>query len=190
MPALCARVAVIQGAMSRAWYLVCLVPIVICSVIAVVMFLGVAANIEAMPRFVVPGSNTVELAPGDYIAFGETESKLGGKVYRNESFSVRCTVLDTNNAAVALDPSGRVTTTYSINGYRGSSMFSFTIGAPGMYRWNCVGGSEPAVIAIGSGVGGGIVKAILMLFAGLISGGIFAALLWRRRRQVLRARTS
>lgn len=176
--------------MSRAWYLVCLIPIAICSVIAVFMFLGVVSAIQAMPRFVVPGSNTLELVPGDYIAFGESESRLGGKAYKNESFTVSCTVLDANNAAVALDSSSSVKTTYAVSGYHGSSLFSFAIGAPGMYRWDCIGGSEPAVIAIGSGVGGGIVKAILMLFAGLISGGIFFALLWRRRRQILRARTS
>ncbi len=174
--------------MSRAWYLVCLVPIVICSVIAVVLFMRVVGGIEAMPRFVAPGSHTVELVPGNYVAFGESESKIGSTMYRNDSFSVDCTLTGANNAAVALETHS-MKTTYSISDYRGSSLYEFTIHTAGSYRWSCTGADDDkAVIAIGTSVGGGILKSILMLFAGLISGAIFFVLLWRRRGQFVRAR--
>lgn len=177
---------------SRAWYLICFAPLIMCGAVAIGFFMSLAGQIEGMQRVVVPGEKTFQLLPGDYILFGEHESKVAGTTYRNDSFRVSCTLADNAGRQVTLSPVGATHTKYSLGDFSGSSMFEITIPAEGVYSLRCTGDeSHKAVLAIGQGIGKSIVTSVLMLLAGLISSGIAVLMLFMRRRKayaILKAR--
>lgn len=163
-----------------------------CGAVAIGFFMSLAGQIEGMQRVVVPGEKTFQLLPGDYILFGEHESKVAGTTYRNDSFRVSCTLADNAGRQVTLSPVGATHTKYSLGDFSGSSMFEITIPAEGVYSLRCTGDeSHKAVLAIGQGIGKSIVTSVLMLLAGLISSGIAVLMLFMRRRKayaILKAR--
>ena len=173
--------------MSRAWYLVSLIPIAICVAISLLLFSHLMTDVEHMPRFVVPGDKTLQLAAGEYIAFGETDSRVDGTHYVNASFRVKCMLTAADGHGIEIgEPAA--TTNYSLGGYRGSSLYDFTIAITGTYTFVCSGeDNDKAVIAVGHGIGGTIVKAIALILAGLISAGVFFGLLYTRRQKYKRA---
>lgn len=173
--------------MSRAWYLVSLIPIAVCVGIALLLFSHLLSDVEHMPRFVIPGDKTLQLAAGEYIGFGETDSRVDGTHYINESFRVKCSLTAADGRAITLgEPSA--TTNYQLGGYKGGSMYDFTIPADGAYAFSCSGDdNDQAVLAVGHGIGGTIVKAIALILAGLISAGVFFGLLYQRRQALKRS---
>jgi hypothetical protein len=163
-----------------------------CGAVAIGFFMSLAGQIEGMQRVVVPGEKTFQLLPGDYIVFGESESKVAGTTYRADTFSVACTLTDQSGRAVQLQSVGRTHTKYSLGDYSGGSLFELTIPAEGRYTLACTGDQQTkAVLAIGQGIGKSIVTSVLMLLAGLISSGIAVLMLFLRRRKayaILKAR--
>jgi len=169
---------------SRAWYLICFAPLIMCGAVAIGFFMGLAGQIEGMQRVVVPGEKTFQLLPGDYIVFGEHKSKVAGATYRNDSFRVTCTLADNSGRQVPLASVGASHTKYSLGDFSGSSMFEIAIPAEGLYTLACTGdANDKAVLAIGQGIGKSIVTSVLMLLAGLISSGIAVLMLFLRRRK-------
>lgn len=173
---------------SRRWYLLGLIPFVICSIISGFLVNTMISDVEAMQRVVVPGEGTVQLTGGDWTAFGETTSKVNGIVYDGSSFRVTCTLLGASGASLHLEtPTGK--TRYSFGDYKGSAVYHFTVAEPGVHRLSCTdaGSGKRAVIAFGQGFAAGLVKALVMFFAGLIASVLGIVMLVRRRRQWLAA---
>src|ERR1043166_6583456 len=125
------------GAIRATWYFVALVPAAIVAAVS-----SLVDHIEAMPRVVVPGTGEVELEPGDYVLYGETESTFGGTAYRIASLQLRCGMQALpDGAPIALSrPMARVS--YGFGGYAGSSMFTLTIPHTGHYHLSCEGNGE------------------------------------------------
>lgn len=175
--------------MSRAWYLLCLVPLAIGVAIGVVGILGLVDEVEAMDRVVVPGEATLDLAPGDHVVFGETTSRKDGVLYRTASFSVRCGITGPDGAPVAIgSPTG--STSYAVGGYEGASIAEFTVVTAGAHRIACEGDGDPSVIAIGDGVGGNIAGALLAIFGGFAAALALFLVIWWRRRRAKRAQSA
>lgn len=167
---------------GRAWYLICLLPIAVGVIAAVLAIRNLIADIEDMPRVVVPGEQTFPLAADDYIIFGETSSIVDGVAYVNPTFRVRCAVRAADGSQVTLERP-TATTSYGIAGYKGESMFKLSIPRTGSYRFSCEGDGPPAVLAIGHPLGFMFVFVILGAIGSFfLSGGIFLLIFIRRRR--------
>jgi hypothetical protein len=173
------------------WYWLAVIPAAIGGAIAIGGVSNLVDRIEQMPRIVVPGTGEVALEPGDYVAYGETQSVLGGIAYRTQSLQLRCGMralpnhaTDDGGESIALRaPSAHVR--YGLGGYSGESMFALTIAHAGRYRVHCEGSGGPATLSIGSGLGAGIVTLVL----GIV-GGAFAAIATLFVVRVLRRRAA
>jgi hypothetical protein len=178
---------------SRAWYVLCLVPAIAGGVVALRLIGRLDDQIAGMRRMVIPGNDAFVLTRGDYLVFGESETVFEGKPYTNDdfTFTTPCRLVDRQNRSLALDPiTSHTAATYDRGGYRGKAMFEFTVATAGEYALLCEGdGTGHAVIAIGQGVRSQISLALLALAAGPGAGiAAFLVLYFRRRKAVQRAR--
>ena len=163
------------------WYLLALVPIAIGGIVAAVAMSSLLGDIEGMKRMVVPGEATFELEAGDYVVYGELQSTVDGVAYRASSVQVRCILASPAGEPVKMTTPGS-STSYTLGGYQGESMFEFTIATAGTYQLGCANEGDPAVLAIGHGLGAGIaVVAVSMVVA--IIGAIVVLVLVRRKRK-------
>ena len=169
--------------MSRAWYLAALVPLAIGIVVGVLAFKRLIDHVESMHRIVVPGEKTMMLDAGDYVVFAETESVVDGVAYVNDGFRVECALVS-NGTSIALERSGG-STKYSMGGYAGRSIFDFTMPQSTNATLRCTTGGDKAVLAIGTGIGGGIVVGVLALVFGILGAGGAFTIIFIRRRQFL-----
>ena len=159
------------GHVRGAWYLLAVIPSAIGAAIAIGAVTGVIHHIEDMPRIVVPGSGEVELEPGDYLIYGETDGELGNIAYHTTSLQLHCrmeAVPDGESIALSRPSTG---VSYNFGGYAGNSMFAVTIRRAGHHRMTCDGTGGPATLAFGTGFGARIVLAVLG-FLGGIAGAI------------------
>jgi hypothetical protein len=163
------------------WYLLALVPVAIGGIIAAVAMSSLLGDIEGMKRVVVPGEATLELGAGDYVVYGELQSTVDGVAYRATSVQVRCMMTTAGGEGVILTTPG-ASTSYSLGGYQGQSMFEFTIREAGTFQLVCQNDGDPAVLAIGHGIGAGIAVVAIGMGAGFI-GAIVVLLLVRRKRK-------
>ena len=168
--------------MSRAWYLMILVPLAIGASAVILSIMKLVDGVEQMQRVVMPGERTLALTAGDYIIYGETTSVVDGVSYLTESFSVSCKLTGAGGTPIALDRSSH--TTYSIDGYRGRSLFEAKIDKDGRYTLACTGDKQ-AVLAFGHGMGATIVTIVLGALGGVFGAvGVLLIVLFRRRRFV------
>lgn len=181
---------------GRGWY-----------VVAIVVFLAGMAGMGAflldrlshiadgLSRFVVPGEQTLTLAPGSYTVFHESRSVIDGRIFDSPGLGgLAVTVTSPAGAALALEPvtmSGR----YDFGGHTGFATFDFTVAEPGDYtvagRYPDAAGGPETVIAVGRGfIGslfGTIFGALGIAFGGAaIAAAILVTVLVRRRRAGLR----
>lgn len=164
------------------WYLLALVPVAIGVALAVVGVFRMIDEIEAMQRVVVPGEDDLELAAGDYVVYGETESQVSGTYYRNTSIALRCAITGPDGQQITLDtPTG--TTKYTMGGYSGQSMFEFEAPSAGTYHLQCTGDGSPAVLAIGTGIGTGIVLIVVSALVGFIAALVVFFVVRRKRKR-------
>jgi hypothetical protein len=158
--------------MSRAWYLAALMPLAIGVVVGVLALQRLTDHIESMHRLVVPGETTIMLDEGDYIVYAETEGVV-----------VDCAVVS-NGTPIALErPTGH--TTYSRGGYSGHSIYELGMPSSTNATFRCTSEGGKAVLAIGSGIGGGIVVGVLALVLGILAAGGAFTIVFIRRRQFL-----
>lgn len=170
--------------MSRLWYLVALVPLAIGLGLGALSFLHMIDDIKHMPRVVVPGEQGVELASGDYIVFGESDSIVDGTAYHAEHFSVRCNLTGAAGNAIELRRAA-ASTHYTIGGFSGTSMFTFTLPAAEHVTLACKTDQDvKAVLAIGRGIGVRVVLAVISLVGGILAT-VFAMIVVHRRRKRL-----
>jgi hypothetical protein len=108
---------------SRAWYALTAIPLLIAGALSVRALIGLVDRVDAMQRFVVPGSTELELPRGEQVVYGETRSVVDGVGYASSSYEVRCSLENVASAEpLRLDaPSG--TTTYSFGRYKGESLW-------------------------------------------------------------------
>jgi hypothetical protein len=159
------------------------VPLGIAAIVVVTNLGALIDDVEHMPRVVVPGQGTVKLAAGDYVVYGETDSHVDGVAYINGSISVSCTLAAADGSPITLE-SRTGTTTYTLGGYQGRSMYDVAIPRTGEYRLTCEGDQKPAVLAIGHGFAKKLVVAILTGILGLmLTGGVVVVIFLKRRKK-------
>lgn len=171
----------VASRVSGWWYLLALVPIAIGGIVAAIAFSSLLGDIEGMKRVVVPGEATLELGAGDHVVYGELTSTVDGVAYHATSFAVRCRMTSADGEVVALTTPG-ASTSYTLGGYQGQSMFELTIGEAGTYQLACQNDGDPAVLAIGRGLGAGIAVVAIAMGVAFI-GAIVVLLLVRRKRK-------
>ncbi|NUS44140.1 MAG: hypothetical protein HOQ24_10685 [Mycobacteriaceae bacterium] len=131
--------------------------------LGVATFAGLSSKVDDFQRVPVPGAGAVRLETGSYTVYLEGATGSSGKLL----------ITDPDGARVTLT---RYTSeiTYSFNKHSGEAKFSFEAPKSGEYKVETAG--EPgATVAIGHGLGGGIVGGVLgALGVGLV--GLFAGL--------------
>ena len=165
---------------GAAWYLLALAPIAIAGAIAAVFGLRLYSDIKDMPRVVVPGERDLTLEAGDYVGYLEGKSVVDGVSYNTASWSGNCRMTGPNGE-IKLESSS-TSTSYSLGSYAGQSTFVLTIPTTGAYHVACSGPEPSAVLAIGHGIGMGIVVMVVSAFGGFI-GAIVVLVMVRRRRK-------
>jgi hypothetical protein len=156
----------------------------------------IAALQHAFTRVVVPG--TAELTLGDagsYTIFIEPQSVVDGRLYSVQNIG-GMTVSITSEAdgkpvAVTVP---QVTSSYTIGGHKGTSVFGFEIAQPGRYRLtgSYAGGANgpQMVLAISQGFMWALARTILGALGASLAGFLGCAALvlttYFRRRRMLR----
>jgi hypothetical protein len=132
------------------------------------LFMRLMGLTGELQQVVVPGEAELVLdEPGSYTIFHERESVVDGRYYSSpeeiSGLEVRV-VSSATGAPVQLEAPG-ASTTYSLGGRAGVSIFSFTIEKPGRYHLSAgyPGGVEGGqlVLAVGHGFGRKLVETIL-----------------------------
>lgn len=179
---------------GKVFYLVSGAVFVIGIILFVVLLLtGITSSVNRLDtRIVVPGTQTIELKEtGKYSIYFEYRSVLDGKVYETESIvGLMCSLKSTETGQSVNLSNSIINSNYSISGRQGKSIFDFDINKPGKYEfkaWYKSERGEEAVLAIGKGFGGSLVRTILLCIGVLIislgaSIAIFVVTLVRRNR--------
>ena len=148
-------------------------------VAVLVFFLGVAGfawllfkNLsglgESLRQVVVPGKADLVLTePGDYTVFYEYRSVVGSKVYSTEKglSGLECTLAASNSGSKLVLSPASSSSTYTLGGREGVSMFEFRVAQPGTYVFSATYGpgkeGPEVVMAIGHDFTGRLVATIL-----------------------------
>lgn len=186
---------------GRRWYAAAAAVFLLTSAVAAwFLYSRMQALGAALPQVVVPGSAELPLRePGTYTIFHERESVLDGRYYSSGDISglrVELASGTTGELVPLRAPTG--STSYSLGGRSGVSIFSFEIEEAGPYRLTATflaGGVENrTVLAVGHNFGTKLVMAILgtmaIGLAGFIIAVTIAALTWQRRRRTSRVAES
>jgi hypothetical protein len=140
----------------------------------VVAFTSLGDKVDELHRIEVPGSATIELDAGDKAVYWEG---------RGASPPLRIAVLKVDGEAIDVGPHGGEVT-YEVNGHNGTSIAGFEVPEDGRYVVSVEG--RRGLIAVGDGVGGRIVSAVVgglaIFFGGLLLCGLLLILTARRRR--------
>jgi hypothetical protein len=156
---------------------------------------GVEALQNALTRVVVPGSGVLVLdEPGTYTIYHEADSVIDGKLYSVQDIaglSVSATE-EANGQAIAVTVPG-FSSSYTIGGHSGKSVFAFTIAEPGRYRLSAAysgGQTGPqTVLAVSRGFFGRLLGAIFgaigAVFAGFAAALTLVLTTYFRRRRML-----
>jgi hypothetical protein len=162
---------------GRMWYGVAAIVLGAGVAVFVVLLIGFINGIAGMPRsmirVVAPGSFDVTLdKAGAYTIFDEYQSVMGGRVYSHSGglSGLTCTLTEkaTGRSIPLTAPTG--SETYSMGPYAGRSLFAFNIATPGDYTLSAEyggAGGPDAVLAIGHGFMGNLMRLMAELFAGV-----------------------
>jgi hypothetical protein len=142
---------------------------------------GLAQVTDSLARVVVPGEATLNLERDkSYTVFYESHTTVGGKLYstRQSVSALECHVRSLNDGEeAAISPSSNPTQ-YRAGGRSGRSILEFSAPRDGPYAFSCayasgVHGSN-VVLAVGTGFGARMFRAILVCFAGPLLGGLLS----------------
>lgn len=141
-------------------------------------FSSLGDKVDELHRVDVPGRAVVELEAGKQSAYWEG----AGDAVPPLQIAVR----RIDGPAIAVGPHGGEVT-YDINGRSGTSVAGFAIEEAGPYLVVVDSESGRGAVAVGKGVGGQIVRAIIgglgIFFGGLLLTGVVIILTARRRRR-------
>lgn len=179
------------------WYASCVLLFLVPAGIGGVVFAKKLFHLtDRLVQVVVPGSAELKLdQPGVNTVFLEEESVVNGRIFSTNGgvAGLNCSVHGQDGSTIVLRrPS--TSTTYTLGGRNGKSVLEFNISQPGIYHFECgyeQGRSGPdVVLAVGTGVGSGIIASLLAGFLGIGGGVALAAIaavivytLQRRNRQ-------
>jgi hypothetical protein len=165
---------------SRAGYVlgaICLI-----AGVSVAIWLGLSAYWRlqgALTRVVVPGNDVLTLAePGSYTIYHEPESVVDGQLYSAQDIAgLRVTVTDGDGKPVAVTAPG-ISSSYTIGGHSGKSVWAFEIAVPGSYRLSAqypAGRTGPqTVLAIGHDVFWTLFRNIFGAIGSVVAGFVAA----------------
>ena len=136
---------------------------------------------DSLTRVVVPGQTTLNLERGkSYTVFYESHTTVDGKLYStHQSVSgLECHVKSVNDGQeAAISPTSNPTQ-YRIGGRSGRSILEFSAPRDGPYDFSCAYASGTrgtnVVLAVGAGFGARMFRAILVIFAGPLLGGLLS----------------
>lgn len=171
-----------QTRVRATWYLLALVPLAIGAAMVGLGLHVLSVQVERMPRVLVPGTSTVELDVGDYNAYGELRSVVGGTAYVTNSLHLRCGLNAVDDGTAITLSVATTKTEYMIAGFHGEPMFALSIPRAGRYQLTCEGEGGPATMAFGRGIGPLLLTLLLGAPIGFV-GAIVVALVVRRRRR-------
>lgn len=155
---------------STAWYWIAAGVGLVCLLVGIVLIVRTAITfvdkIDDFQRVDVPGTATIQLDEGSYTVYAE-DGFFG-------EFAVSCSdieIRDPRERTVELRPySSRVT--YDSSGHEGVARCSFRADAAGIYRVSASRAS--GTIAIGPGLGAGLVGGAVGGILLMVAGGLFA----------------
>lgn len=166
------------------WYALFALPFALAGITIFIYALiyGISHVTDSLVQVVVPGESQLEFKQANlYDVFLERQSVVKGKVYSTDSSvnGLQCNLVPASGVEKIEMRPARMATTYDVGGRSGRSIFEFRVPRDGAYNFAC-GYSEMArgpevVLAIGSGVGEGIMHAISISIAGLFGGMVLAA---------------
>ena len=166
---------------SRWFYVLAVLVVVIgFAIFGLLLFKNLSGITDSLIQVVVPGKTDITLPEaGKYTIFYEYQSVVGNKVYKTEKISgLQCALTSQETGAeIALSaPSG--SSTYTLGGRAGRSIWVFSIDKPGNYQisaWYPEGQEgQEVVLAIGSGFTGKIVGTVFSSLA-ILFGSIAIA---------------
>lgn len=144
---------------------------------------GFANAVDDLQRVPVPGGAVLELGSGRHAVYYESSA---GEQARIPPLRIVLRPVDGGPAVTVGAYSGSVT--YSIGGHAGRSLAGFAIASPGRYRLAVAGPSarsSGAVLAVGRGLGGRLVRAIVgaivIFLGGTLLGGAMVVFTSTRR---------
>jgi hypothetical protein len=158
-------------------------------VIAIVVFVqtitGLIDRVDDFQRVTLPGSGTVTLEEGDYSIYHEFD----GASSTEFGSTVPITLLAPDGTPVDLDRYD-ANVTYSWGDHEGVAAYSFTAEEAGTYTVSAE--TQSGVVAVGRGIGsglvGGIVGAFLLGIGGSVIGGVIAIVVGIKRGRDRRSR--
>ncbi len=158
----------------------------------VFLFTGLTGATPAI-QVIVPGRSELRLTePGEYTVFHEYQTLIGGQVYSTSAgLDLECRLASAASGSSIPLAGASASTTYSIGGRSGRSIWEFGIAEPGGYALDCsyASGAEgpETVLAIGHGTLEKIVTVIFggigILFASVAAGGVIAVFTLSKRQQ-------
>jgi len=159
-----------------------LVAAIVCVIVAVTSFLSFRSQVNGFQRVSAPGQRVVTFSgTGGYQLYFEGPGQGRG----NADVVLRST---STGQPVKISVLHGSSTSYTLSGHSGQAVGSFTISQPGRYvlaATTPAAGAAPADVAVGGGLGGGIVRGVLFIVAGvlLFFGALLAALITAIRRR-------
>jgi hypothetical protein len=166
-----------------AWYYWLVVPFFLAGIGLLIYEIshGLAHVADALTRVVVPGQATLNLEQGKpYTVFYESHTTVGGKLYSTHQSvtALECHVKSLSDGEeAAISPSSNPTQ-YRIAGRSGRSILEFSAPRDGAYDFSCAYASgvrgTNIVLAVGTGFGARMFRAILVCFAGPLLGGLLS----------------
>lgn len=166
------------------WYALLALPFALAGITIFIYALihGVSHVTDSLVQVVVPGESQLELKQANsYDVFLERQSVVNGKVYSTDGSvnGLQCNLVPVSGVEKIEMRPARMSTTYDVGGRSGRSIFQFRVLRDGAYTFAC-GYGETArgpevVLAIGSGVGEGIMRTISISIVALFGGMVLAA---------------
>lgn len=182
---------------SRWFYVLAGLVFVIGAVLfAVLLFKNLSGLTDALIQVVVPGETDVTLSEtGKYTIFYEYQSVVGNKVYATGELSGLQCALTSQETGAQLElspPSG--SSTYTLGGRAGRSIWAFSIDKPGTYQisaWYSEGQEgQEVVLTIGHGFAkklmGTIFSAIGILFGSIAIAVVIAVVTAIKREKAIK----
>lgn len=161
-----AALVVVVGVAGFAWFL----------------FKNLSGLGESLQQVVVPGRADLELTePGQYTVFYEYRSVVGNRVYSTERDlrGLRCALAAKESGSRVVLSRASSSSTYTLGGREGVSVFEFRVDQPGTYEFSATYGAgregPEVVMAIGHDFTGRLLRAIfggLGLFFGSLGLGL------------------
>src|ERR1700722_16698546 len=166
-----------------AWYYWLVVPFFLAGM---VLFIyepshGLVHVSDFLTRVVVPGQATLNLERNKpYTVFYESHTTVDGKLYstRRSLSALECHVKSLDDGAQAAITPASNPTQYRLGGRSGRSILEFSAPRDGPYDFSCAyasgGHGSNVVLAVGTGFGARMFRAILVCFAGPLLGSLLS----------------